>query len=490
MLVLLVLCALAGSPRWQVDQWTMRDGLPQNSVTDLLQSADGEIWLTTFGGIARFDGIEFRSFTPANTEGLLANRFVALAESPDGTLWFASSVRGATRYRNGRFEPVGDREPLNDLAIDGRGRVWAAHSEAFVELTADPPRRIPVTEGALQSLLRLPDGRVVGSGTGMTPRCPTDPNCLELPAAPPRGDLGRLGLDIADRLWWFDEYGAYALHDDRWAFQSVATGNGSPPGFTFAWRGDSFWVHSGTLYGPALPALGLPRIDAPIRSALVDDEDGLWLGLGRGLMRIQSTGVTVHHGPLSILGVARDASGRIWSSACPGMQILTDTGAGTRTVPLPVFPSALHHRHCSPIWAGDDGDVFTTMHDGTHSSTTVLRIRGSVVSTVAEIPARPPHAVVNPFAGPWFVRDGTLYGIPPDGEARIVTTAEALGGAKLTPVRSGPDGAIWVVVDLERLVELRDGEPVRTIALPAEADVRDVLERGSELWISTYGAGL
>ncbi|MEM6927021.1 MAG: ATP-binding protein [Myxococcota bacterium] len=490
MLALFGLCALAGTPRWQVDRWTMRDGLPQNSVTDLLQSADGEIWLTTFGGIARFDGIEFRSFTPANTEGLRANRFVALAESPDGTLWFASSVRGATRYRAGRFEPVGKREPLNDLAVDGQGRVWAASQGAFIELSADPPRRIPVTEGVLQSLLRLPDGRVVGSGTGMSPRCPTDPGCLELPVPPPSGNLGRLGLDIADRPWWFDAYGAYVLHDDEWVPRTQTMGSGSPPGFTFTWRGDSFWVQGGELNGDALPTLGLPRIDAPIRSALVDDEAGLWLGLGRGLMRIQSTGVTLHHGPISILGVARDAGGRIWTSACPGLRIIDDTGAGARPLPLPEFPGELHHRHCSPVWAGDDGDVFTMMHDGTHSSTTVLRIRGSDVSIVADLPERPPHAVVNPFTGPWFVHDGILYGIPRDGEARIVTTAEALGGAKLTPVRSGPDGAVWVVVDLERLVELRDGEPVRTVALPAEADVRDVLERGSEIWISTYGAGL
>jgi ligand-binding sensor domain-containing protein len=39
--------------------WTTEHGLPQNSVTAITQTPDGYLWLGTFGGLARFDGVKF-----------------------------------------------------------------------------------------------------------------------------------------------------------------------------------------------------------------------------------------------------------------------------------------------------------------------------------------------------------------------------------------------------------------------------------------------
>jgi ligand-binding sensor domain-containing protein len=35
---------------------TTADGLPQNSVNELMLGADGALWLATFGGLSRYDG--------------------------------------------------------------------------------------------------------------------------------------------------------------------------------------------------------------------------------------------------------------------------------------------------------------------------------------------------------------------------------------------------------------------------------------------------
>src|SRR5262245_57608165 len=58
--------------------WTTEDGLPQNSVNAIVQSRDGYLWLATFGGLARFDGVRFTIFNSANTPGLKSNRITAL----------------------------------------------------------------------------------------------------------------------------------------------------------------------------------------------------------------------------------------------------------------------------------------------------------------------------------------------------------------------------------------------------------------------------
>jgi len=112
----------------QVDHWTARDGLPQNTVTDLVQTTDGYIWLTTFGGVARFDGVRFTVFSPANTPALPSSRFVSVAESADGALWFGSEDHGLVHLGvDGRFER---REPYDpgvvwDLRTRPDGAVWA-----------------------------------------------------------------------------------------------------------------------------------------------------------------------------------------------------------------------------------------------------------------------------------------------------------------------------------------------------------------------------
>ena len=46
--------------------WTTENGLPQNTITAICQTPDGYLWLGTFGGLARFDGVKFTVFNTTN----------------------------------------------------------------------------------------------------------------------------------------------------------------------------------------------------------------------------------------------------------------------------------------------------------------------------------------------------------------------------------------------------------------------------------------
>jgi hypothetical protein len=88
---------------YRFDHWTTDDGLPQNTVTSLVQTRDGYLWLTTFDGLARFDGVRFTVFDKNNSSGINPNRFANLYEAGAGSLLIASEDAGLIVYRNGTF---------------------------------------------------------------------------------------------------------------------------------------------------------------------------------------------------------------------------------------------------------------------------------------------------------------------------------------------------------------------------------------------------
>ena len=54
-------------------QWSVKDGLPQDSVTCFAQDMKGFIWVGTDNGLARFDGNDFKIFNKNNTKEIKNN---------------------------------------------------------------------------------------------------------------------------------------------------------------------------------------------------------------------------------------------------------------------------------------------------------------------------------------------------------------------------------------------------------------------------------
>jgi len=68
------------------------------------------LWVATSAGLARFDGVGFTVFTPANAPGLLDDRLTTMAAGRDGALWIGTSGEGVIRYRDGKFAQVAASE--------------------------------------------------------------------------------------------------------------------------------------------------------------------------------------------------------------------------------------------------------------------------------------------------------------------------------------------------------------------------------------------
>src|SRR4051794_26140725 len=72
---------------WFARSWTTEDGLPNNTVNGLAQTADGYLWLGSPSGLARFDGIRFEDFSPTNYIAPPNRGTIAIISSREGGLW-------------------------------------------------------------------------------------------------------------------------------------------------------------------------------------------------------------------------------------------------------------------------------------------------------------------------------------------------------------------------------------------------------------------
>ena len=101
--------------------WGVQEGLPNNRITGLAQTPDGYLWVATFGGLARFDGVKFTTF---KTE----RRAQAVFTVRDGSLWVGMDGGAVARWMDGRFQMITPGVDGGGLAIslaeDASGAVW------------------------------------------------------------------------------------------------------------------------------------------------------------------------------------------------------------------------------------------------------------------------------------------------------------------------------------------------------------------------------
>ena len=110
--------------QYRFDVWTTDNGLPQNGVRAIAQTPDGYLWFTTFDGLVRFDGVRFTTFSTGNTKGIINDRFSDLYGAKDGTLYATTTENGVlTVYRAGVFTSYTSAQVPGPLhPADGAGR--------------------------------------------------------------------------------------------------------------------------------------------------------------------------------------------------------------------------------------------------------------------------------------------------------------------------------------------------------------------------------
>lgn len=121
-----------GQSNWQED-----NGLPENSVSAIAQTTNGYLWLGTWEGLIRFDGVRFTSL--ADKSGKAKCREIqSLLASKDGALWIGTFADGVVRYHNDQFTAYTTSDGLSHNSIiaihEGRdGSIWIATASGLTQ---------------------------------------------------------------------------------------------------------------------------------------------------------------------------------------------------------------------------------------------------------------------------------------------------------------------------------------------------------------------
>lgn len=497
-----------------VDCWQTEDGLPQSSVKSIVQTPDGYLWLATFGGLARFDGLRFTVFDTGNIPRLPSSRLIRLHVDRQGGLWLVTEHHELARLAQGQCQRYGAAEGLPPEGAewvdeDLHGQLWMA----------DP----------VGGLFRWQDSRFVrvlsnlGFGTGPVRMMESE-------------DRGRVLFRQGDRVACFQGGQFTVLRGPDGAAEAVVkgvcgSGDGSlwmvtPEGLrkwrsgqwlAQLWPGVDFQSHlEGLLEDPAgdlwlatysdgLFRLGRDAtwehftVDASfptrsVRCLFRDREGNLWAGTdGSGLLRIkprlwkmvtrrEGLGIDAVH------SVSQDAQGRIWFAGGTKLPYWLDRGVVAVAIGSPLSDPM---DGVFSVLAARDGAMWIGIYRGK-----VFRYKdGALTAYSAQegMRAGSVRALLEDRQGAvWVGGFGGLSRIQ-GGQVTHYSRREGLSSEQVWALAEDRAGTLYVGTQRGGLNLWRGGRftvLTREQGLPDDSINALYLDADDVLWIGTPGSGL
>jgi ligand-binding sensor domain-containing protein/signal transduction histidine kinase len=531
------------SSQWGLRVWQVEDGLPQNQVRAICQTRDGYLWLATFDGLARFDGVRFVIFNRANTPELHSNIFTSLYEDITGTLWIGSDG-GLVRYRDQRFTTFTTAQGLaadmvNHVTGAPDGRLFVATRNQVQTLESDTVNRTPIfsvpanrsirqlyvsrsgdlwiasNEGAVQ--IRAGLAHRYGAAEGLS-----STNLLTV-------------LEDQSGSLWFGTVGQGVIRWQQGKVENFSLRHGQPDNIVYALTQDArgqIWAGThGGLYqfkdGRFVRASRASALPSDFVIALCPDREGnLWVGTdGGGLACLHESGVqslTTHNGLAGnhIYAVIEDRQRKVWAASwlSDGLGVWENgrfrlvgqanplLKGGVRTI--------LEDRH-GTLWLGVTANRLVNYRQGRFTDVTpkdvplapifalaedaqgtlwvgrqdgLFRWQEGRLIEIANLLKQPIPAVriilTSRRGGLWI---GTDYGLLHyhDGALRSFTEREGLPYPFISGLYEDADGALWIGTRGGGLCRLKDGVLITITTkegLPTDTIYQMLEDKQGNLW--------
>ena len=444
------------------ETWTTRQGLPHNQVNAIAQSPDGYLWLGTWEGLVRYNGLEFHVFDRANTPELKDNGIRSVRTSADGAVVIGTSRGGVTVKRGDRWRTWMEKdglaqEEVMDALLDREGRLWVAtESAGITRLDKDVPTQFNARNGlpsdVVYGLLLDRDGSVwAATADGVVHfsggRIRVYRDASGLPAAP----IFRVMQDATGTVFVGTERGVYRLQGERFVLQSPLLPEDGVPSLARDSAGN-LWVGTVNNGLVRLGKSGAERFTSVrglpnnrVAAVLVDREGSIWAGTNAGLLRLSDASFSTWNGDQGlsddyVRALYEAPRGGMWIGTSRGLNLWRDgrieaTYSAADGLPSDSVLSLLESR---------DGSLLVGSYtDG------VLRMRnGKVVGHYDNARGMPGSNQVRALAEE---ADGTLWigtsrGLARlrNGEFKAYGLAEGLPREFIISLHIARDGSLWV----------------------------------------------
>ena len=435
--------------------WSTEDGLPQNSVHQILQTPDGFLWISTEAGIARFDGVTFKTFSHTNEPAFLSDDACCLATTPNGDLWIGTPD-GLIRYRKERFHRFDEKNGLPTRTIRA------------LQTSADG------------SLLILTDnGSVQWSGDHFTTH----------------GDLPPISnqIDASDGRIWTYSNTQVTLHtytsSRQWKVGSTLPGTRVETLFVdragTAWVGTNDGLSILTKDSPA--ATPVPALKGnPVLEVFEDKEGNYWIGTessGLHILQPQKFRIEPTLENQAVTAITETTGHTIWiGTREDGLRRLQPEASVSDTLTSPVILSLAPGLQDS-VWAGTpDGLNHVSANGAVQRITSAEGLPDDYIQSL----------LANPDGSVWI---GTRHGLVhlTGSKMDILTRAQGLGGDLIGTLFRAQDGTLWIETSTGLSTLAPDGK-IATFTtrngLPEGIVTAITQDQRGDLWVATKGTGL
>ncbi len=512
---LLCLKATVFAVEYGFDVWTTANGLPQNTITGIAQTQDGYLWLSTFDGLARFDGVRFTIFDKGNTKGILNNRFSGIFVDREGAIWAMTENGVVTIYRNGAFSSYPTPEKWSSspgIVSDADGSAMIETLDGYYYLRDD--KFIPASEQKEKNVRQVyfkksgakwvfrPD-EVSRQKNGQITNYPLD---LPLESLNAFGSL-LCYEDNQGALWFAIKDKLYRLANEN---VTVFTKNEIPAlnelvhRVTFEDAEGSVWFVFETTTDPRKSDGQLVRFkDGQFTSfntgkfvgatlGITDREGNFWLATTTGLRRLRQqliTSLSVKDGLTSneVYPLLQTTKGDILIGTVQGVNRFSDGKiTNTRlqyTDNFPLYMRGLWEDDSARVWLGFQGEGGFGRFEEPSS---VKRIGNSALPTGATDFASDREGNI------WIATEEGLFKYKDDREIAHYTVKDGLRNDKIITVHFDRNSNLWLGT-FDGLSQFKDGKLTNfsDVENSPKGFVRTIYEDADGvLWFGTYGDGL
>jgi len=426
--------------------WVMENGLPQNTIHALAQTADGFLWLGTEVGLVRFDGVSFATFDEHSKPALPSGDIRCLLAAKDGALWIGTGD-GLARMKDGAVNTFTTKDNLpgneiRSLRFDSSDALIVSTDQGVVGIRGTGPVNavfdMPESPApALQSTFSivLSDGSHVQGST----------SAVTLSQGGKNIDW-RVGRELPGTR-------VQALNADREGPLWIGT-NGGLVRYA-AGKLEKF-------------PLTDPLATASVLSILEDKEGDLWVGTEAGGLQIlrdsrfHTIGAREGLSSDSVSTVVEDHAGRLWvGTTNSGLNVMRLTGTVAGESGITPFRGPLLSQVILSLAAAPNGDIWVGTPDGLN------RIRGGAVDAYTSFDGLPDDFIrsllVDTDGSLWV---GTRHGLAhmtfaaggrTPAHIETYTQAKGLGSDLVGAMARDVHGDLWIAT-LNGLSRLRAGK--------------------------------